>query len=397
MDGRFVTLDDARARGDSVLIAMSGGVDSAVAALLVKRAGYRAVGLTMKNYCYGTADVPDRSCCSLEAIGDARRECERLDIPHRVADVEGFFTREVIDNFIGEYENARTPNPCVRCNSIVRFQTLIEHADRLGIDYVATGHYVQVFESGDGRRYLGRATNRQKDQSYFLSAVRGDALDRVLFPLGDYVSKDEVRELATTAAMSVASKEESQEVCFVPDGTLRSFLESRHVDLTPGPIETLDGRVLGEHNGLAAYTVGQRRHLGVATGTPQYVVALDRERNTLIVGDGDALLRDRLECTLSWIDPSVAAGPAAGPVADYPTSARPIRGSAPAGAPSAPPAAEAITAQIRYRHGGAFVQRIAVEGGRATVEFTEPQRAIAPGQTIAFYRGDVVVGSGVID
>ena len=367
MDGRYLNIARRGADEAGVLIAMSGGVDSAVTALLVKEAGYRAVGLTMKNYCYGDADVPDRSCCSIEAIEDARRECDRLGIPHRVTDVEGFFTREVIDNFIAEYESARTPNPCVRCNSIVRFQTLIDYADRLGLRYVATGHYARVFETSEGKRYLARSTNRRKDQSYFLSGVHGDVLDRVLFPLGDYEDKGTVRAVANHASMTVANKKESQEVCFVPDGTLRSFLESRHVSLSPGRIENQSGDLLGEHSGLAAYTIGQRRHIGVAAGRPQYVMELDTERNVVVVGDADELLCRGLRCTLGWIDPSVEANPGG------------------------------VTAQIRYRHAGAPVTRIATDGSTAFVEFDEPLRAICPGQTIAFYRGDLVVASGVID
>jgi tRNA-specific 2-thiouridylase len=382
MNGRFLTVDKAPAGGASVLVAMSGGVDSAVTALLLKEAGYEAVGLTMKNYCYGDADVPDRSCCSVEAIGDAKRECDRLGMPHRVADVEEFFTREVIDDFLGEYENARTPNPCVRCNGIVRFQTLVDYADRIGVDYVATGHYARVFETARGGRFLARAINRRKDQSYFLSAVTGDVLERVLFPLGDYETKDSVRNLASGAAMSVADKKESQEVCFVPDGTLRSFLESRDVPLVPGPIETTDGEVIGKHTGLAAYTVGQRRHLGIATGEPRYVVALDRARNAVIVGGNDDLMTKELRCRLTWIDrEACGATDADGNGAPGPSGRRP-----------AP-----ITAQIRYRHEGATVARVDVNGRGARVEFAEPQRAIAPGQTVAFYAGPVVVGSGVIE
>ena len=204
MRGRFIELADVKKKDGGVLIAMSGGVDSAVAALLVRQAGLRAVGLTMKNYCYGDAEVPDRSCCSVEAINDARRECDRLGIPHVVADAEELFTREVIDDFLSEYENARTPNPCVRCNSIVRFKTLFDYADRLGIGYVATGHYARVFETDAGTRYLARSSNRDKDQSYFLAGVRDDMLDRVVFPLGDY-TKGAVRELAGSASMAVAS------------------------------------------------------------------------------------------------------------------------------------------------------------------------------------------------
>jgi tRNA-specific 2-thiouridylase len=283
-----------------------------------------------------------------------------------VADVEEMFTREVINDFLSEYENARTPNPCVQCNTIVRFRTLIDEADKLGIEYVATGHYARVFESEEGERYIARSGDRAKDQSYFLSGVRGRVLDRVLFPLGE-LDKNAVRDLAEKALMSVAAKPESQEVCFVPEGTLRSFLESRGLEFEPGVIENTQGRVVGEHEGLAAFTVGQRRHTGVATGTPQYVIRLDTQRNVLVVGDVDELLTRELTFSTGWIDPSVAADPSG------------------------------VTAQIRYRHSAAPVRCVSSDGAVGRVEFEEPQRAVCPGQTIAFYRGDVVVGSGVID
>jgi tRNA-specific 2-thiouridylase len=364
MDGRFLDLSDLG--GKSVLVAMSGGVDSSVAALLLKTAGLRVTGLTMKNYCYGDAEVPDRSCCSLEAIDDARRECTRLGITHRVADVEELFAREVIGDFLSEYENARTPNPCVRCNSIVRFRTLIDHADRLGIDFVATGHYARVLETRSGRRYLARAIHRDKDQSYFLSGVHGGTLGRLLFPLGEY-DKETVRRLAVNAGMPVAAKDESQEVCFVPEGTLESFLAASRVSFTPGRIESVGGEVIGTHSGLAPYTVGQRRGLGLATGAPQYVVRLDHERNVLVVGGADDLLSRHLLCRVAWIDEGAFGDPAA------------------------------ITAQIRYRHAAAAVEKIDINGSKARIDFAEPQRAICPGQTVALYREETVVGSGVID
>jgi len=283
-----------------------------------------------------------------------------------VADVEELFGREVIDDFLAEYQKGRTPNPCVQCNTIVRFRTLIDHADKLGLEYVATGHYARIFESEEGNRYLARSINRSKDQSYFLSGVRGETLERVLFPLGD-LGKETVRGLARDASLSVADKSESQEVCFVPEGTLKAFLESHHLEFKPGKIEDLQGKVIGEHHGLAGFTVGQRRHLGIATGTPRYVVRLDNGRNVLVVGDDDDLLERTLCCTLTWIDPSVVRDPTG------------------------------VTAQIRYRHTPARLASVHVEGNTGHVEFEEPQRAICPGQTIALFKGDIVVGSGVID
>ena len=368
MKGRFIDTRSlgARSPGASVLVAMSGGVDSAVAALLLARAGFRPVGLTMKNYCYGEENIPDRSCCSIEAVEDARRECDRIGIPHRVADVEALFTAEVIDNFVSEYENARTPNPCVRCNTVVRFRTLLEHAEKLGIEYVATGHYARVFERDDGRRFVARAINREKDQSYFLSGVHGATLDRVLFPLGA-IGKDAVRTAAREASMDVADKAESQEVCFVPEGGVRAFLETRGVTFVPGKIENTKGEVVGTHAGLSEFTVGQRRHLGIAAGTPQYVVKLDKKRNVLVLGGPSDLVERELACTFEWLDPSA--------VEDV----------------------REVTAQIRYRHTPAPLARLSVEGASSRVEFVTPQRAICPGQTIVLYLGDIVVGSGVID
>ena len=351
--------------GARVLLAMSGGVDSAASAALLLRAGYRVVGLTMRNYCYSGSDAPERSCCSLEAIDDARSVCARLDVPHMIADTEEIFGHEVYDDFLDEYRHHRTPNPCVRCNSVVRFNVLHEYAVKTGAEFVATGHYARVFRSDAGRYHIARSLYPEKDQSYFLSGLRhADGLERVLFPLGE-LQKPEVRDTARGEGLVVAEKPESQEVCFIPGGSLREFLDGK-IPLTPGDIEDTGGNVIGRHQGLGAFTVGQRRGLGIATGSPAYVVRLDTERNVLVVGaDGDLFGR-RLTCRLNWIDNEATA-------------------------------TGGVSARIRSRSAAALVENIHVDGDLAEVTFTELQRAIAPGQTIAFYCGDVVVGAGVID
>jgi tRNA-specific 2-thiouridylase len=366
MQGSYLSIDSHPAQGRSVLLAMSGGVDSAVSALALVEAGYRVVGVTMKNYCYGdSAAIPERSCCSTDAIDDARGVCQRLGIRHLVVNTEEMFGREVYDDFLSEYARGRTPNPCVRCNSIVRFDSLVEWADRMDFEFVATGHYARVFRSSAGRHYVARAAHTAKDQAYFLSAVNPAVLDRVLFPLGDS-EKLAVREHARGAGLAIAEKPDSQEVCFVSTRTLREFLDGR-VPLEPGPIENTRGEVIGEHDGSAAYTVGQRRGLGVSAPRPQYVVAVDAARNAVVLGEDEDLLRHELVCRLAWIDATAAANPSS------------------------------LAAQIRSRHPAEAVAELSVDGSLARVVFASAQRAVAPGQTIAFFDGDVVVGSGVIE
>jgi tRNA-specific 2-thiouridylase len=353
----------------SAVVALSGGVDSAVAALLLVEAGFRVVGLTMKNFCYGQEELSESSCCSVEAIEDARRICTQLGVVHRVIDVEKQFHREVVEDFISEYDRARTPNPCVRCNHRIRFSGLIDYADKLGIRYVATGHYVRLRRLQSGRHRLARPRDGSKDQSYFLSPLSEPAvLERVLFPLGE-LTKQEVRQAAGDRGLQVADKSESQEVCFVPEGSLRSFMAGK-VSSHPGAIETVDGEIVGEHDGLSHYTIGQRRKLGIAAGEPRYVVKLDRDRNVLVIGSDQDLLKSGLECELQWIDESLAGG------ADETAG---------------------LTAQIRSRHRAAPVRSLAVGGDTARVVFAVAQRAVCPGQTIVIYKDGDVLGAGTID
>jgi tRNA-specific 2-thiouridylase len=285
-----------------------------------------------------------------------------------VVNTEDIFGREVYHNFLDEYRAGRTPNPCVRCNSIVRFDTLIEWASRLGFDMVATGHYARVFRSDAGRFYVARSTSRAKDQSYFLSALEPSVLDRVLFPLGDR-EKSEVRDDARKAGLRVADKPDSQDVCFIATRTLRDFLDGK-VELREGDIETVTGEVIGRHDGLATYTVGQRRGLGVAAGRPQYVVSMDVARNVVVVGDEADLMRTELLFRVEWADVDAARNAAT---------------------------AETLCVQIRSRHRAERVDAIEFDSERGRVIFSSPQRAIAPGQTVALYDGDVVVGAGIIE
>jgi tRNA-specific 2-thiouridylase len=303
----------------------------------------------------------------MEAIDDARSVCQRAGIRHMVVNTEEIFGREVYRNFLDEYRAGRTPNPCVRCNSIVRFDTLIEWAGELGFEMVATGHYARVFRSALGRSYIARSTSRAKDQSYFLSALEPSVLDRVLFPLGDR-EKSDVRDDARRAGLRVADKPDSQDVCFIATRTLRDFLDGK-VDLVEGDIETVTGEVVGRHDGLATYTVGQRRGLGVAAGRPQYVVSMDVARNVVVVGDEPDLLRRELVFRIEWVDKNAAHS-----AAD----------------------AASLFAQIRSRHEAQRVESISFNDNAASLVFHAPQRAIAPGQTLALYDGDVVVGAGVI-
>lgn len=367
MRGEFLSLHDEPRGNGHVLLAMSGGVDSGVSALALAQAGYTVVGLTMKNYCYGDAGAPERSCCSIEAIDDARSVCQRAGIRHMVVSTEDIFGREVYHNFLDEYRAGRTPNPCVRCNSIVRFETLVDWAARLGFDRVATGHYARVFRSEQGRTYVARSTSRAKDQSYFLSALEPSVLDRVLFPLGDR-EKSDVRDDARRAGLRVADKPDSQDVCFIATRTLREFLDGK-VELLEGDVETVTGQVIGRHDGVAAYTIGQRRGLGVAAGRPQYVVAMDAARNVVVVGDEPDLMHRALVFRIAWADERAALEAAA---------------------------ASSLRAQIRSRHEADRVESISFDGDHARVVFADAQRAMAPGQTLALYDGDVVVGAGVI-
>jgi tRNA-uridine 2-sulfurtransferase len=351
-----------------VLVAMSGGVDSSVAAALLAAEGHDVTGVHMK--LSSVAPAPDASgrahgCCTVEAADDARRVAQVIDVPFYVWDLTADFSHGVLDDFVSEYARGRTPNPCVRCNETVKFGALLERGRSAGFDAVATGHYaISRFEQGSWRMY--RSADRAKDQSYVLSTLSQEALSFARFPVG-VRTKSETRELARSLELRTADKPDSYEICFVPDGDTAGFVE-RTTGTAPAPGEFVDtdGAVIGEHSGMHRYTVGQRRGLGLATHDKRYVLELDVPRNRVVVGPGELLSRGGLEAErVSWI----AEGPQPG--AD-------------------------VTVQIRA-HGAEFAARLErISNHTATVRFVEPQRSIAPGQLVAFYQGDEVLGGGTI-
>jgi tRNA-specific 2-thiouridylase len=348
---------------------MSGGVDSSVAAMLLARQGHEIVGITMKNWCYGESDGEGRSCCSLESIESARRVAGALGFPHYVVDFEAPFAHHVIRPFVDDYLAGRTPNPCVACNAKVRFPGLANRAKAFGCDAFATGHYARVDRSGATPR-IRRAADSSKDQSYVLWAVPPETVARLELPLGD-LRKTEVRALAADGGLATADRPDSQEICFVPGGDYSAFLEERVEasggeagTLAPGEIVALDGTMLGTHRGVARYTVGQRRGLGVAGAGPVYVAGLDAATNRVVVGSEADLITDRaLLRDVRW------------PVAGEETR---------------------VLVQLRSRHQAAPARVRRTGEGEARVRFDEPQRAVTPGQSAVFYDGEIVVGGGIV-
>jgi len=357
-------------RKKSVMIGMSGGVDSSVAAALLLEKGYDVIGVTMQIWPETPEEVKltEGGCCSLSAVDDARRVANTLGIPYYVLNFKEVFENKVINYFIDKYLKGRTPNPCIACNRHVKFEALLNKAVSMGIDYVATGHYAIIEYNEDRKRYLLRKSVTQaKDQTYALYNLTQEQLSRVLMPIGNF-SKDDVRQKAKDLGLNVASKPDSQEICFVDDNNYGRFIEENtDKKIIPGNFVDTKGNVLGKHKGIIHYTVGQRKGLGIALGKPMYVVGLDVENNNVILGeDSEVFGRELIAYDLNFIS--------------IDNLEEPMR----------------VKAKIRYSAKEADALIIPIEKDKVKVVFDTPQRAITPGQSVVFYENDLVVGGGII-
>ncbi len=353
----------------SVLVAMSGGVDSSVAAALLVEQGYEVIGITMKLRQDEELSISENGCCSLEAVEDARRVAEILGIPHYVLNFSEEFRAKVIDYFIDQYSKGYTPNPCIACNRHIKFDLLLNKARTMGIDYISTGHYARIeYDPVRKRWLLKKSLSTAKDQTYALYNMTQYQLEHTLFPIGQYTDKERIRSIAAKLGLRVADKPDSQDICFIDDD-YGSYVENRCPGkVKSGDIVDTDGNVLGKHRGIVYYTIGQRKGLGLALGKPAYVVAVNPQRNEVVVGEPEKVY----SLGLIAKDINLIA------VESLEDKLK-------------------VTAKIRYAasEAEAFIELI--EGRKMKVTFEEKQRAVTPGQSVVFYTGDIVVGGGIIE
>jgi len=345
----------------SVVVGMSGGVDSSTTAWYFKEHGYRVVGVTVK-FLGPDFETHRRTCCDEDAVSSARSFCERIGIEHRVVDAVDRFEKEVIDYFLREYRNGRTPNPCVICNEKVKFPVLAEVADEMGARWIATGHYARIIKRKDGRRFIAMALDMEKDQSYFLYRVPVSIIERTIFPLGT-MTKEKVRELYSRLDLEISPRKESQDVCFLPEDGLKGFLE-KYLGYDEGKIVDINGRSLGRHMGTHFYTIGQRRGLGVSSRSPLYVKDIDAGRKEIVLSTEERLFSSTAVCEKLKMRSRTLEPP--------------------------------LFAKIRYRHKPGEVEYCEFSGSRMKVYFREPQRAVTPGQSLVLYRDGLVLGGGII-
>ncbi len=351
---------------NQVVVAMSGGVDSSVAALLLKEQGMEVIGISMKTHESPAGEGGNGTCCTAEDINDARRVCQQLDIPFYPLNFTQEFEEKVIGNFIHEYQKGRTPNPCVHCNDQIKFSSLLKEARKLGAYYLATGHYAQKNRDRQGKYHILRAKDRAKDQTYFLFGLGQEQLEHVLFPLGKY-SKDEVRRFAQQAGLKTAEKPESQEICFVPDNDYRNFMAGE-ITAFAGSFVDSEGRSMGSHQGIHAYTIGQRRGLGVAAGERLYVTEIKPEKNEVVLGSKEDLQKAGLVARqVHWIN------------RDQVTSGLPVE------------------VKLRYRHAGVPAVLWIEDETSVRVDFGQQAGAVTPGQAVVFYHGEELLGGGWIE
>ncbi|MBS6517948.1 MAG: tRNA 2-thiouridine(34) synthase MnmA [Clostridium sp.] len=353
-----------------VVVGMSGGVDSSVAAWLLKKQGYDVIGVTMQIWQDQDQQTEEENggCCGLSAVDDARRVASKLEIPYYVMNFKKEFRKYVMDYFVDEYLNARTPNPCIACNRFVKWEALLKRSLDIGASYIATGHYARIEQLPNGRYALRKSATAEKDQTYALYSLTQEQLSHTLMPVGEF-TKDEIRAMARELDLQTADKPDSQEICFIPDHDYAKFIaEDTDRELPEGNFVDQNGRILGRHKGLIHYTVGQRKGLNLSMGHPVFVVELRPETNEVVIGDSQDVFSKSLRCrNLNWMAVDGLHG-------------QEMR----------------FMAKIRYGHKGALCTVREVGPDLVECEFDEPQRAITPGQAVVFYDGEYVAGGGTI-